>query len=306
MRGKEYKMITLLSDWGLENAHILSRHTNALKLSAGNCTYYLKRRKQTCNFERWEEFRISQYIVENGLLAETPLLTKNGVPFIVKDDSYYSLYASLNGVSFQHLNTITLDQCFLLGQYLGSLHQGLLTYPVKDHIAVWDVFEHMKDWLSIDHSELNEWAVKVYTQLIPAEALYAQLPHQLIHSDVHLGNFVWGENKIIGLVDLERIRRSPRIADVGYFITVLLRNMYTEGRTGDLFNKINRFLKGYSWRQIVDEKEILSLYPLCMVFLLQYTLFYSSRGFVTEASSIKRMIGNLSGRKEFMKSLTDL
>jgi Ser/Thr protein kinase RdoA (MazF antagonist) len=304
MRGKEYKMKTLLSNWGLNNAHIVSHHSNVWKVTKGNCTFYLKRRNQTSIIDRWEEFRVTQHLVGSGVVAETPILTKSEVPFIIIGDSFYSLYESLNGDSLQKI--ITSDQCYSLGEYLGRLHQVLMTYPVREHTYVWDVFEHMEGWISKDQSELKEWAEKVYRSLVHAKADYVQMPHQLVHSDVHLGNFIWRENRIIGLVDFERIRRSPRIADVGYFITSLLRNTFMESDENELFKKINRFLKGYSWMEKLDEREIISLYPLIMVFLLQYTLFYSSNGFGKEASCMVKLVCDLSCRKEFMKSLTDL
>jgi Ser/Thr protein kinase RdoA (MazF antagonist) len=305
MPGKEYKMITLLSNWGLENARIVSRHSNVWKVDSGKSTFYLKRRTQTSIFERWEEFQVTQYLVGNGVFAETPILTENGAPFIIWEDSFYSLYASLNGDSLQHFHMITPDQCYIIGGYLGRCHQVLMTYPVKEKTAVWDVFGHMEGWLSIGQTELKEWAVKVYNSIVSLEE-YVQMPYQLVHSDVHLGNFIWGEHEISGLVDFERIRRSPRIADVSYFITGLLRNSFTDGDAGGLFNKINLFLKGYSWRQMLDEKEFISLYPLIMLFLLQYTLFYSFNGFLKEASSMETLVCSLSDRKEFMESLTDL
>ena len=54
------------------------------------------------------------------------------------------------------------------------------------------------------------------------EAVYDDLPKQLIHRDVHFGNFLFFEGNLSGYIDFDLSQRNIRIFDICYFLTGLL------------------------------------------------------------------------------------
>ncbi|MEL3971823.1 phosphotransferase [Rossellomorea oryzaecorticis] len=303
----ELKMKELLSNWNLENSTIEILHPTVLKVTSHNNTYYLKNRKHSSFTERMEEFRITRYLVNNGFPAETPLLTKHEEAFIAMGEGYHSLYASFEGASPMSSKVMDSAQFFSLGENLAWYHFILNACPIKENTVIWDVYGNLKSWLSVNIHGLNDWAGRVYEVIAPCEALFGGLPLQLVHSDVHLRNVLWDEEGIIsGLIDFEKVRQSPRVADIAYLITSILRDSAMDGQFVFPSRKINRLLNGYTSRQHLSDAEVICLPPLIIVFLLQYTLYYSRQGLEQEAACYVRRINDLVGKTEFEEIVTDI
>ena len=52
--------------------------------------------------------------------------------------------------------------------------------------------------------------------------LYAELPLQLIHRDIHFGNFLFADDSFSGYIDFDLSQRNIRIFDICYFLLGLL------------------------------------------------------------------------------------
>ena len=52
--------------------------------------------------------------------------------------------------------------------------------------------------------------------------IYDKLPVQLIHRDVHFGNFLFEKGKFSGYIDFDLSQRNIRIFDICYFLLGLL------------------------------------------------------------------------------------
>ncbi|WP_175988137.1 phosphotransferase enzyme family protein [Bacillus sp. Marseille-Q1617] len=298
-------MIDLLPNWNLEKVNIISLQSNIMKVTSGGNTFYLKKRNGTSSTERLEEYLITQYLVRKGFPVETPLLTNKGEVFINSDESFYSLYASLDGTSFYNSSFVTSQHSFSLGVYLARFHQALERYPYKKETAVWNVYGYLKSWLSVPNPELNEWGKRVYAGIAQHERLYEQLPPQLVHSDLHLRNFLWQGQDISGLVDFERIRIAPRVADIAYLITSILRDTGRQSDPTHSLKKIHQILKGYTKNKKLRKREILSIPPLVILFFLQYTLFYSQRGHMKEVEYHVNKVDFMISDTRYLESLTD-
>ena len=72
----------------------------------------------------------------------------------------------------------------------------------------------------------NEWKIlgeEDYTRTVSLlEAVYPSLPKQLIHRDVHFGNFLFFEGSLSGYIDFDLSQRNIRIFDLCYFLSGLL------------------------------------------------------------------------------------
>ena len=63
------------------------------------------------------------------------------------------------------------------------------------------------------------------------ENVYEFLPKQLIHRDVHFGNFLFSEGELSGYIDFDLSQRNIRIFDICYFLTGLLAEEAEEAFT---------------------------------------------------------------------------
>ena len=83
----------------------------------------------------------------------------------------------------------------------------------------------MKGWVR-DILIQNKWQLineTEYSKTLDAlEKGYDQLPRQLIHRDVHFGNFLFFEDELSGYLDFDLSQRNIRIFDICYFLTGLL------------------------------------------------------------------------------------
>jgi Ser/Thr protein kinase RdoA (MazF antagonist) len=303
MIGNELKMKGILSHWNIGSAKLVKYRMNIIKITSQGSTFYLKERKGTSHWERMEEYRITQYLNKKGFNVETPLLNNHGEPYVEEEGCYFSLYASLEGTPLKGGEEYSREQLFRLGEYLSRFHFELNQYPFEKNTHVWDVYKYVKSWIFQSSPELSEWAVKVHGEISSYEVIYRQLPLQLVHSDAHLRNVLWRGDEILGLVDFERIRLSPRIADLAYMITSLLRNSGLTIGSHQFRSLIRELIKGYTANQGLTDGEGALLPGVIILFLLQYTLYYSQQGCVKAAVYHKKSIDYLIGDKDYLEKL---
>ncbi|XXM74038.1 phosphotransferase enzyme family protein [Lysinibacillus sphaericus] len=277
---------------------------NLMKFTSEGRTFYLKERKGTSSWERTEEYRITQFLIVNGVNVETPILNNRGEPYVKEGGSYYSLYASLEGEPLQVSIEGCCGQFIRLGEYLAGFHLALGKCPFEQSTQVWDLFNYFKSWISESNSELTEWAGKVYEEISSYEVTYKRLPLQLVHSDAHLRNVLWKGDEILGLVDFERIRQSPRIGDLAYIIASLLRYSGSIIDLHHFFRNIRELMRGYTLNLGISEEEASLLPHLVILILLQYTMYYSQQGYVKAAVFHKESIDYLMGDKDYVEALT--
>lgn len=58
---------------------------------------------------------------------------------------------------------------------------------------------------------------------------YDRLPRQLIHRDVHFGNFLFDHGEFSGYIDFDLSQKNIRIFDICYFLTGLLSSQIGSG-----------------------------------------------------------------------------
>ncbi|MCA1056530.1 phosphotransferase [Rossellomorea aquimaris] len=286
-------MIELGSYWKLDEYELAGDHLNVLRVLSHGNSFYLKCRNSTSKKERLEEYRITNYLVERGVSVETPILTMDGQSFIESGDAHYSLYRTMRGSSTPNGSMIPPVSFSILGEYLSAFHSALMAYPMDADTPVWDLNGNLQKWLSVVAPEKEGWAYRISRMLSPYEALYGRLPVQLVHSDMHLRNFIWDGDRLCGMVDFERVRQAPRLADIAYLLVSLLRDYGGELESIGLARRIRNFIKGYTVNLPLSDEEQALLQPLGTNILLQYALFYSRNGFEEESDCHVRMIDSL-------------
>lgn len=152
------------------------------------------------------------------------VLTKDKKAY-AKDDEYY--YILTNKLSGRHMTDIHKNTAMAseMGRVLARLHKAFKECEAQDKF--WDnsLLKEMKGWIR-DVFVKNNWKYMNESEFgILADRLervYDKLPVQLIHRDVHLGNFLFDNWKFSGYIDFDLSQRNIRLFDLCYFMVGLL------------------------------------------------------------------------------------
>lgn len=123
-----------------------------------------------------------------------------------------------------------------MGYAIAQLHTAFI--KCQREVEFWDnsLLKEMKGWIR-ENLTNNEWKIlneEEYSKTVELlESVYDFLPKQLIHRDVHFGNFLFFEGDFSGYIDFDLTQRNIRIFDICYFLTGLLAE-----ETEDAFTKI--------------------------------------------------------------------
>ncbi len=117
----------------------------------------------------------------------------------------------------------------------------------------------MKGWIR-ENLIKDEWKILNKEEYLKTmellESIYNDLPKQLIHRDVHFGNFLFFEGNLSGYIDFDLTQRNIRIFDICYFLAGLLAE-----ETEDVFTKmewienVKSVIAGYESIVNLSEKE---------------------------------------------------
>jgi Ser/Thr protein kinase RdoA (MazF antagonist) len=302
MFGKELKMIEPLHDvllnWKVHPSSIetVESHPNVYKVKSRKKTFYLKKRLNSSVEKRIEELLLTSFLLEKGLPVERPLLTVSQHPYVQQHQAFYSLYQALEGLPVQVYSLTSLEG---VGTYLSQLHSRLKQYVCKNEVEEWKVETHLREWIGGKGSKMIErWGEGFLGRLNEWSYSYSKLPHQFVHSDCHPRNILMKEGRVTGVIDFERIRKAPRIADVCYFLAGTLKDQVKQ--TGDeQFERIHAFMGGYQSEGTLtqEEKELMPF--LVIIFLLQYTFFYNQKGYSHLVSAYIPFINRLVNSSDY-------
>ena len=155
-------------------------------------------------------------------VAET-VLTKTGEKYVEYKGKYFFMSAKLQGHNISNIKDNAI--AWKMGCAIAQLHLAFI--QCEKEIEFWDnsLLKEMKGWIWESLTK-NEWKILTEAEYSKTVALlektYDYLPKQLIHRDVHFGNFLFFEGNLSGYIDFDLSQRNIRIFDVCYFLTGLL------------------------------------------------------------------------------------
>ncbi|MGM0753284.1 MAG: phosphotransferase enzyme family protein [Bacillota bacterium] len=282
----------LLLNWKIHPSSIenVESHPNVYKLRSREKTFYLKKRLNSSVEKRMEELLLTSFLLEKGITVERPMLTVSHQPFVKQFQVFYSLYQALEGLPVQFYSFTSLEG---VGTYLSQLHSRLKQYTCKYEVEEWKVETHLREWISGQDSKMIErWGEGFLGRLNEWSFSYRKLSHQLVHSDCHPRNILMKEGRVTGVIDFERIRKAPRIADVCYFLAGMLKDQVKQ-REDEQFESIHAFMEGYQSDGTLTQEEKGLMPFLVIIFLLQYTFYYNQKGYSHVVSTYIPFINRL-------------
>jgi len=227
--------------------------------------------------------------------------TKTGDVCACVDGIYYTLADKLPGtvlpdILYGRNKTNAKKLVYVMGKNLAKLHLALK--KLDGQIEAWDnnIMNELHGWIL---TEIQTKQIPVNQEVIDYCIsfcdLYQRLPRQLIHRDPHLGNFLWVNDEITGVLDFDLTQINSRVLDL----------YYAFGPCKEHFDEWlmlrSYFLSGYNGVSPISKDEM-SAYPyMTVLFELLWVAFVSTQN--RKDKSIEEAVNNLhwmySVREEF-------
>jgi hypothetical protein len=143
-----------------------------------------------------------------------------------------------------------------------------------------DLGVELKSWIG---DELGRKQIPVREEVMRAchdfLPLYAALPRQLIHRDMHLGNLLFEGGRFTGYLDFDISQKNVRIFDICYMGASMLVDIYKdEGKLDGWRAVFDGVLRGYEKAQPLTEAEKAAIPGMFIAIELIFTAFFSKIG----------------------------
>ena len=283
------KIHQVLQNWNLINSTLVQRDTSVWEVGE---TYMLKAYQDIPSAQRNAD--ILRQLRLAGIPAAEVISTADGKPFFRDEEKAYLMTRKLPGKPYAG----PIDSAFAhrLGNILAQLH--LAFQNVDSIIPVWNnsLLDELKGWIC-EKLEENNWEViprAVYDEIVSnLSDCYSGLAVQMIHRDVHTGNFLFSDGAFSGYIDFDLSQRNIRIFDLCYFLAGLLAKE-TAATLADPWSQIAAAaVAGYEARCPLSREEKAAI-PLVMqaIEILFAAYFISIQDFAcaSDAAQVMRRI----------------
>ncbi len=221
-------------------------------------------------------------------------------------EQFYFLSKRLPGSHLVKLDAIP-ETALAMGGVLADLHRAFRKCEDVEGIRDNSLLDEMKGWVR-DNLEKGGWkyvAREAYEETVAhLEAVYDRLPVQLIHRDVHFGNFLFSEGMFSGYIDFDLSQRNIRIFDLGYFLLGLLTE--EEGlhlSQEQWFAFLENALAGYEEKGEVSEAERKALPYVMECIELLFVAYFEGTGEREYAGDADRIYGFVKQQKDRIREV---
>ena len=213
--------------------------------NVGN-SYVLKEYSDKKSLDR--NIKFLKELDKNNIPIAQIVPQKDGPDYVAENGKYYLLTKKLEGK-----NAVSIREWdgmpFEMGKIIGKLHIAFLKINIDDEIWRNSLLDEMQGWI-YDNFEKDEWQnidkIQYETTLSNLKKYYHKLPNQLIHRDVHFGNFLFSDGKFSGYIDFDLSQTNIRIFDVCYFLLGLLVEEENHMSADEWRNTVKEAIAGYN------------------------------------------------------------
>lgn len=213
------KITEVLLHWGLEDKEVKKIYDTAWQIGD---KHVLKVYDDRGMLER--NLKILQMLDEMNIPVGKIALTQDKQQYVLGNHKFYFLSEKLSGSSVTRIDDVT-NTALLIGETIAELHIALKRCEDVDEFWDKSLLDEMNGWVKSNFEE-NNWKYisrEEYEKTIAKlGAVYDKLPKQLIHRDVHFGNFLFDNGEFSGYIDFDLSQRNIRVFDLCYFLLGLL------------------------------------------------------------------------------------
>ena len=213
------KITKILFHWGLENWEVKQLYKTTWQIGE---QYVLKVYQNLEMLER--NLKILRILDDMKIPVGKIVSTHDNKQYIWSDDVFCFLSKKLSGSNIIGIGD-NMNIALTMGEIIADLH--IAFKKCEDEDVFWNnsLLDEMNGWVK-ENFENSDWKYvskgeyeKVVTQL---SMVYDKLPVQLIHRDIHFGNFLFEKGEFSGYIDFDLSQKNIRIFDICYFLLGLL------------------------------------------------------------------------------------
>lgn len=209
----------ILTYWGMKKQEIKQIYDTTWQIGEG---YVLKVYQDKEGLER--NIKVLRILEQMDIPVGKIVFTHNNAPYVQYEDKYYFLSEKLRGKNITQIgNDRNLAE--KMGGIIADLHFAFAKCDESDSFWNNSLLEEMNGWVkqNFENSDWEQISREEFEKVVAnLEVIYGELPVQLIHRDVHFGNFLFEEGEFSGYIDFDLSQRNIRIFDLCYFMLGLL------------------------------------------------------------------------------------
>ena len=233
-------------------------------------TYILKVYDDLTMLER--NIRIITVLDSMNIPVGSIIPTVENKTYVQDEEYHYILTERLQGKYIESIKG-NMGLACEMGRIIAKLHLAFKECECQNEFWNNSLLAEMKGWIK-DTLENDGWkyiSERQYDDIVSKlELLYDKLPVQLIHRDVHFGNFLFDEGKFSGYIDFDLSQRNIRIFDLCYFMLGLLsEEEQLEVTEDEWFDILKQVFLGYEKliQLSAEEKQAVPYVMMCIELL---------------------------------------
>lgn len=213
------KLQKVLLNWGLQSNNIKQMYNTTWQVGDN---YVLKVYYNLGMLER----NLKLLCILDGMNVPVGQIiqTLNHEQYVSDGEAYYFLSHKLQGSNIVRISD-DKNLAFRMGEIIANLHIAFQSCEKAEMFRSNSLLEEMNGWVK-NNFENNNWKYisKENYEIVVSKlaSIYGELTVQLIHRDVHFGNFLFDNGKFSGYIDFDLSQRNIRIFDLCYFLLGLL------------------------------------------------------------------------------------
>lgn len=280
------RITDILMLWDIDNITITQVYDSAWQVGED---YILKVYDDIRSLEH--NIRITTILDDMHIPVGTVIPTKEGFSFGQDGEKYYILTQKLPGSNVVSLKD-NPDLAEEMGRSIARLHMAFQECEKQDEFWEKSLLAEMKGWIKSTLEESN-WELvseRAFQQiLVRLEAVYEYLPVQLIHRDVHFGNFLFEKGHLSGYIDFDLSQRNIRIFDLCYFMLgILSEEEKLDITKEEWFVILKNVFRGYQQLSSLTGYEVQAVpYVMESIELLCAAWFYKQKDMVCAKDAMK-------------------
>lgn len=280
----------ILSNWNIFNVPVRKIYTSAWQVGDN---YILK----TGNNFNWLNSNISilNALSEENMPVAEIIKTINGLDYIIEDNYYFFLSKRIEG---EHITDIYSEDYkkigHLIGQVIGKLHSAFR--KCQEIICCHDnnFCDEVSGWIlqAFRDKKISKVPWDILNECVSLlNSIYKELPRQLIHRDIHLGNMLFKNGELTGYIDFDLSQINARIFDLCYMsLSILIGNTDDNKKTTKWLEILNSIVAGYSTINPLTDREK-KVIPIMMTAIeMLFVAFFTNNNDERNAEEAETML----------------
>lgn len=286
----------IIKNWNIEENEISKLHNTVWQVGEN---HVLKVYEDVNMIER--NIKIMTILADKNIPAGIIINTKDRYTY-AKDDKYcYLLSEKVKGNNITSIKG-NVKLAREMGKIIARLHVAFKECEKQDEFWENSLLSELKGWIK-EALEKSGWeciSKEKFSEVEEKlEEVYDSLPTQLIHRDVHLGNFLFNDGEFSGYIDFDLSQKNIRVFDLCYFMLGLLSEQdKLETDKEEWFALLHNIFAGYQEGIILTKEEKQTVPYVMMAIELLFVVWFASQNDVKCAEDAMKIFDFIDGNKD--------